>query len=66
MSNFIYRGPGGALNQAAALRREGVTVGTGHLGELTVDFSSYGWFPDHLPSAESDSTDEETEQDKGQ
>ena len=31
------RGPGGAARQAAALRREGVTVDTGPLGELTVE-----------------------------
>lgn len=46
------RGPGGAARQAAALRREGVTVETGHLRELTVDLDSFGWFPDILPSEE--------------
>ncbi|KZF21231.1 DNA binding methylated-DNA--cysteine S-methyltransferase [Xylona heveae TC161] len=40
----------GASRQAAALRREGVEVGRGSLGEFTVDFSRYGWFPSVLPS----------------
>ena len=50
MTDTSHRGPGGALRQAASLRGEGVTVGTGHLGELTVDLGVYGWFPDSLPS----------------
>lgn len=44
------RGPGGASRQAAALRREGIHVGRGSLGEYLVDFSAYGWFPSELPS----------------
>lgn len=44
--------PSGALNQAAALQAEGVTVTTDALGELMVDFSQYGWFPNVLPSEE--------------
>ncbi|KAL2358716.1 6-O-methylguanine DNA methyltransferase [Cryomyces antarcticus] len=44
------RGPSGATSQAAALRREGVEVGRGGLGEFTVDFATYGWFPEELPS----------------
>ncbi|KAI9700678.1 MAG: hypothetical protein M1836_002047 [Candelina mexicana] len=55
------RGPSGATRQAAALRREGVRVSRGSLGELTVDFGIYGWFPSILPSEaaeESDSDDE--------
>ena len=46
------RGPGGASAQAVALRREGVVVSTGHLGELTVDLGTFGWFPDNLLSEE--------------
>ncbi|KAI1801457.1 DNA binding methylated-DNA--cysteine S-methyltransferase [Daldinia bambusicola] len=42
--------PSGARNQAAALRAEGVTVTTSALGELMVDFSECGWFPNALPS----------------
>ncbi|KAI2467795.1 DNA binding methylated-DNA--cysteine S-methyltransferase [Annulohypoxylon bovei var. microspora] len=42
--------PSGAQNQAAALRTEGVTVATDALGELMVDFSKHGWFPEELPS----------------
>ena len=52
-----YRGPGGAARQAAELRREGVVVETGHLGELMVDFATYGWFPKILPSENDDRSD---------
>ena len=52
---------GGATRQAAALRREGVTVGTGALGELTVDFGTYGWFPSMLPSEEAEDSESEGE-----
>ncbi|KAH7040620.1 6-O-methylguanine DNA methyltransferase [Microdochium trichocladiopsis] len=51
--------PSGARNQAQALEAEGVTVGRSALGELTVDFADYGWFPRSLPSAESDGEDSE-------
>lgn len=53
--------PTGTRNQAAALRAEGVTVETGALGELIVDFAKYGWFPDILPSeaGQDDEQDEE-------
>ncbi|KAK4121871.1 DNA binding methylated-DNA--cysteine S-methyltransferase [Parathielavia appendiculata] len=44
--------PSGARNQAAALQAEGVTVTTGALGELMVDFGQFGWFPRVLPSEE--------------
>ncbi|KAI1652362.1 DNA binding methylated-DNA--cysteine S-methyltransferase [Daldinia loculata] len=46
--------PSGARNQAAALRTEGVTVTTSALGELMVDFSECGWFPNELPSEAED------------
>ena len=42
--------PSGAANQAQVLRREGVAVDTGSLGELSVDLAEYGWFPRQLPS----------------
>lgn len=42
------RGPGEARRQADALEAEGVTVGTSSMGELTVDFRTYGWFPEGL------------------
>ncbi|KAK3320505.1 6-O-methylguanine DNA methyltransferase [Cercophora scortea] len=42
--------PSGSLNQAAELEAEGVTVTTGALGELMVDFAEFGWFPNILPS----------------
>ncbi|KAI1852594.1 hypothetical protein JX265_003076 [Neoarthrinium moseri] len=52
--------PSGARNQATVLQAEGVTVSTGSLGELTVDFAEFGWFPRSLPSEEEeyDSEDE--------
>ena len=43
-------GPGAAARQAAELRREGVVVATGTMGELSVDFAMFGWFPEELPS----------------
>ena len=42
MVDMSHRGSGGARRQAAFLRREGVTVGTGALGEFTVDIKVYG------------------------
>ena len=50
----FYRDPGGAARQAAALRQEGVTVDEGSLGELSIDFMIYGWFPCRLPSEGAD------------
>jgi methylated-DNA-protein-cysteine methyltransferase-like protein len=48
---MVQRGhPSGAANQATVLQQEGVTVSTGSLGELQVDFSQYGWFVRQLPS----------------
>jgi hypothetical protein len=55
--------PSGARNQAAALQAEGVTVSTGSLGELCVDFAEFGWFPKALPS-EADYEDSEDEDDE--
>lgn len=43
------REPGGAENQAIALRAEGVNVTTDAMGEMYVDFAAYGWFPLDLP-----------------
>jgi len=52
-----------SLCTATALRREDVHVDRGTMGELSVDLSVYGWFPDMLPSeaaeAGSDSDDHE-------
>jgi len=42
--------PSGAQNQAEALRAEGVTVTENAMGELSVDFKDFGWFPEDLPS----------------
>ncbi|KAH8897732.1 MGMT family protein [Thozetella sp. PMI_491] len=54
--------PTGAQNQATALRAEGVTVTTGALGELMVDFVEFGWFPRHLPSEQEDGEDSGSEE----
>ncbi len=59
MPKYSNRGPGGAARQATALRREGVTVRTGHLGELTIDFGTFGWFPTSLPSEGADDSESE-------
>jgi hypothetical protein len=59
--NRLCRGVGGAARQETALLAEGVEVGRGALGERTVDFSIYGWFPDRLPSDE----EEDDEEDEG-
>lgn len=58
------RGPSGAARQAAALRTEGVQIEQGAMGEYTVDFNKYGWFPDVLPSEAGlvESSDEEDEE----
>lgn len=36
--------------QETALSHEGVQVVRGALGERSIDFSEYGWFPEILPS----------------
>ncbi|KAG5755362.1 hypothetical protein H9Q69_001496 [Fusarium xylarioides] len=46
--------PGESRSQADALQAEGVEVETNTMGEHSVDFSQYGWFPDLLPSEEND------------
>ncbi|KAI7761986.1 hypothetical protein ACKAV7_000208 [Fusarium commune] len=46
--------PGGSRSQADALQAEGVRVETNAMGEHSVDFSQYGWFPELLPSEEND------------
>lgn len=53
-ADFTARGPNGAARQEAALISEGVEVGRSTMGERTVDFSVYGWFPDCLPSDEAE------------
>ena len=65
MANVSHRGPGGATRQAAVLRSEGVTVGAGHLGELTVDLGVYGWFRDFLPSDEAEASESKGEEGNG-
>lgn len=65
MVDMSHRGPGGATRQAAFLRREGVPVVTGHLGELTVDLGTYGWFPDFLPSQGAEASESEEEEEEG-
>lgn len=34
------------------MRSEGVRVQQNAMGEFSVDFAEYGWFPDALPSEE--------------
>lgn len=53
------RGANGAANQETVLGQEGVQIGRGSLGERTVDFSVYGWFPNELPSQAGEAEDGE-------
>ena len=58
------RGANGAARQAATLRQEGVVVSRGSLGEHSVDFGTFGWFPFILPSEAAEiaaETDEDSE-----
>ncbi|KAK1991566.1 6-O-methylguanine DNA methyltransferase [Colletotrichum falcatum] len=48
--------PSGARSQAAALEAEDVQVSRSATGEFRVDFETYGWFPDVLPSEEASSS----------
>lgn len=57
--------PLGSQNQAAALRAEGVNVTESAMGELSVDFATYGWFPRSLPSEDADGDDEESLESNG-
>jgi methylated-DNA-protein-cysteine methyltransferase-like protein len=45
---------------AAALRREGVRVERGSMGEMTIEFGKYGWFPTMLPSEEGKSDESDS------
>ena len=38
-----------------------MAVGRGHLGELTIDFGTFGWFPSCLPSEEGQASESEAE-----
>ena len=53
------RGVNGAANQEAALTNEGVDVVRGSLGERSVDFLEFGWFPARLPSEEADDEEDD-------
>jgi len=59
----MISGEGGASRQAEALRGEGVEVERSALGEFSIDFSTYGWFPDQLPSEEEEHEAGEGERD---
>lgn len=63
--DLLHRDLGGAARQATALRQEGVTVDTGHLGELTVDFGRFGWFPGTLSSEATGASSESEGVDRG-
>lgn len=40
-------------------------MGRGSLGELTVDFGTYGWFPSRLPSEAAEASEEEMDSNDG-
>jgi len=54
-------GPDGARRQADALENEGVEVSLTPIGEYSIDFAVYGWFPVLLPSEEADNSEEEAD-----
>jgi methylated-DNA-protein-cysteine methyltransferase-like protein len=58
---ITIRGVNGAANHETALAQEGVQVDRGSLGERSVDFRVYGWFPDELPSREAEAAAREAE-----
>lgn len=57
LMRILCREPGSAERQAEALRAEGVEVEEDSMGEWYVDFRRYGWFPDVLPSEDSEGDD---------
>lgn len=59
----MTRGVNGAANHETVLAQEGVQIDRGSLGERTVDFRVYGWFPDELPSREAEEEAGEAEGD---
>lgn len=61
----VFRGTNGAANHETVLAQEGVEITRGSLGERTVDFRVYGWFPNELPSrqAEADAEPESGDDD---
>lgn len=61
----IPRGPSGATRHAQVLQSEGVHVEQGNMGEWTVDFQTYGWFPDVLPGQQDDGDDSEDDDETG-
>ncbi|KAF2663761.1 DNA binding methylated-DNA--cysteine S-methyltransferase [Microthyrium microscopicum] len=53
------RGPGSQRRQADALGQEGVEVSQDAMGEYSVNFGEYGWFPELLPSEEAEMAQEQ-------
>ena len=47
------------------LLQEGVQVERGSLGERTVDFGIYGWFPNELPSRQAEMDGQSEGDDEG-
>ena len=58
MLTKAIRGVNGAANHETVLAQEGVQVDRGSLGERTVDFRMYGWFPNELPSRVAEAEDD--------
>jgi hypothetical protein len=66
VTNTWCRGTNGAAHHETALVREGVQVDRGNLGERTVDFKVYGWFPNELPSREAENAEADGELNDGE
>jgi hypothetical protein len=66
ITNTQCRGTNGAAHHETALVQEGVQVDRGNLGERTVDFRIYGWFPNELPSREAEDAEADDESNNGE
>jgi len=64
-TNNKCRGANGAAHHETVLVQEGVQVDCGNLGERTVDFKVYGWFPNELPSREAEDAEADGDTDDG-
>jgi hypothetical protein len=65
ITNIKCRGTNGAAHHETVLAQEGVQVDRGNMGERTVDFKVYGWFPNELPSREAEDAEADDESDDG-
>lgn len=60
-ADSLFRGVNGAERQQTALEAEGVEVSRDAMGERSIDFDVYGWFPKYLPSEQAEREAEDAE-----